>query len=127
MTLLLDTTVLVDVLRGRTHALTMLSEAARSGHTFATSVMNVAEVYAGIKPNEGSMAREFLDQLTKHDITPSIAEHGGRLVNMWARQGRTLTVVDTIVAATALEHNLALVTANRKDFPMPELKFYPAA
>jgi predicted nucleic acid-binding protein len=32
-----------------------------------------------------------------------------------------------VVAATALEHNLALVTANRKDFPMPELKFYPTA
>jgi len=60
-------------------------------------------------------------------VTYSIAERGGRLRNDWARKGRTLGLADMVVAATALEHNLALVTANRKDFPMPELKFYPTA
>ena len=32
-----------------------------------------------------------------------------------------------IVAATALEHGLTLMTDNRKDFSFPELKIYPLA
>jgi predicted nucleic acid-binding protein len=30
-----------------------------------------------------------------------------------------------MIAATALEHSLALMTGNRKDFPLPELTFDP--
>ena len=37
----------------------------------------------------------------------------------------TLSLADMMVAATALEHGLALMTDNRKDFPLPELNFYP--
>jgi predicted nucleic acid-binding protein len=56
----------------------------------------------------------------------AVGERAGWLINSWARQGRTLQVPDAIIAATALEHDLTLMTANRRDFPMPELKFYPA-
>ncbi len=41
------------------------------------------------------------------------------------KKGRTLGVVDLIIAATALAHKLVLMTDNRKDFPMPQLTFYP--
>jgi hypothetical protein len=30
-----------------------------------------------------------------------------------------------MVAATVLEHGLTLMTDNPKDFPLPELHFYP--
>jgi predicted nucleic acid-binding protein len=30
-----------------------------------------------------------------------------------------------MVAATAIENGLSLMTDNRKDFPLPELSFYP--
>jgi predicted nucleic acid-binding protein len=43
----------------------------------------------------------------------------------WARKGRTLTLTDMMIAATALEHGLRLATDNRKDFPMDEIAFYP--
>jgi predicted nucleic acid-binding protein len=36
-----------------------------------------------------------------------------------------LGVVDLIIAATALAHNLVLITDNRKDFPMTQLALYP--
>ena len=39
--------------------------------------------------------------------------------------GRTLSVMDMMVAATALVYGLPLMTDNRKDFPMAELRFYP--
>ena len=35
------------------------------------------------------------------------------------------SLADMMVAATALEHGLSLMTDNRKDFPLPELTLYP--
>ncbi len=125
MRLLLDTTVLIDAMRGRVAVLTALADAVRFGHELGTSALNLAEVYSGIRNHEESVAREFLATLTCFPVTDSIAERGGRLRNEWARRGITLGLADAMIAATALEHGLRLVTDNRKDFPMPELVFYP--
>jgi len=43
----------------------------------------------------------------------------------WAQRGKALTLADTIVAAVALEQECVMLTDNRKDFPMPELRPYP--
>jgi hypothetical protein len=43
----------------------------------------------------------------------------------WARKGITLTLTDTMIAATALQYGLTLITDNKKDFPMPELTIHP--
>lgn len=54
----------------------------------------------------------------------AIARRAGKLKNTYARLGQTLALDDTIVAATALEHGLTLMTDNRRDFPQPDLKLY---
>jgi predicted nucleic acid-binding protein len=46
------------------------------------------------------------------------------LKNEWTKKGRTLGLVDLIIAATALAHNLVLMTDHRKDFPMAQLAVY---
>lgn len=122
---MLDTTVLVDVLRGRAAAYAMLAEAVRSGHELGTSAINLAEVYSGIRSHEEIDAREFLGTLTFFPVTSSIAERGGRMRNELARRGTTVGLADAVIAATALEHGLALVTDNRKDFPMAGIEFFP--
>jgi predicted nucleic acid-binding protein len=48
----------------------------------------------------------------------------GKLKSHWAKRGRTLTLADTVIAAIAIEERCALLTDNRKDFPMPELQLY---
>jgi predicted nucleic acid-binding protein len=49
-------------------------------------------------------------------VTEIIAERWGHLAASTKKQGTTLAVVDGIVAATALEHGLTVVTRNVKDF-----------
>jgi predicted nucleic acid-binding protein len=127
MTLLLDTTVLIDALRRRSEALALLAQAVTLGHQFSTSAISIAEVFSGSRLAEEPTTQAFLENILCFPVTYSIAERGGRLRNDWARKGRTLGLADMVVAATALEHCLALVTANRKDFPMPDLTFYPAS
>lgn len=98
----------------------------RSGHSLETSALNVAEVYAGIRPEEEVRTEELLAALRCHTITALVAEMAGRMRQQWARKGHTLSLPDTIVAAVAIEEGCVLVTDNRKHFPMPEVELYGA-
>jgi predicted nucleic acid-binding protein len=125
MRLLLDTTVLVDVLCSRKARRELLGEVVRAGHVLATTTLNIAELYAGIRPGEEVKTEALLQSLETFDVIGATARLAGKLKNAWAKKGRTLALADTIVAATAIEHGCMLVTDNRKDFPMPEIRFYP--
>src|SRR5450755_2309390 len=120
MRLLLDTSVLIDVLRRRCGRRELLAELARAGHLLATTSLNVAEVYAGMRPGEEPQTETFLDSLDCYDLTRSAGQLAGKLKNEWSRKGRTLTIADTMIAAVALENRCVLMTDNGKDFPMPD-------
>jgi hypothetical protein len=123
--LLLDTTVLIDALRARHNRRSLLAELVETGHTLTTSAINIAEVYAGMRPGEAVATEAFLSNLECYSITPEVARRAGSLRQKWAQKGKTLTLADMIVAAVSLEHGLTLMTDNRKDFPIPELNFLP--
>jgi len=125
MRLLLDTSVLIDALRSYRGRRELLAELVRSGHSLATSALNVAEIFAGMRTEEEANTRRFLNVLECYEVTRPSAELAGRLKRDWAGKGRTLTLADTLVAAVCLERGCALLTDNRKDFPMPELELYP--
>jgi predicted nucleic acid-binding protein len=124
MRLLLDTSILIDALRLRRGRRPWLAGLVRAGHTLATSALNLAEVYAGMRPEEEARTKAFLNALECHEITAGVAETAGKLKSEWARKGVTLTLADTMVAAVALEQGSPLATDNRKDFPMPRLQLY---
>ncbi len=125
MKLLLDTSVLIDVLRFRNQRHEWLAELVRGGHTVSTTTLNIAEIYAGMRPGEEGKTEALLASLESHELNGSDARFAGKLKSNWARKGRTLTLEDTIIAAIAIERGCALVTDNRKDFPMPEVRLYP--
>jgi hypothetical protein len=125
MRLLLDTSVLIDVLRSRRGRRELLAKLAREGHGLATTALNVAEVFAGMRPEERTQTEAFLDALDCYALTRTAGQLAGTLKGQWSRKGRTLTIADAIVAAVALENDCILMTDNRKDFPMPELEQYP--
>jgi toxin FitB len=49
-------------------------------------------------------------------VTEAIAERWGNLAATAKQKGMTLAVVDGVIAATALHHDLTVVTRNVKDF-----------
>jgi predicted nucleic acid-binding protein len=122
---LLDTSVIIDALNQKRGRWKLLGSLVEAGDTLACSVVTLTEIYAGIRPNETALTEQFLDALEHYQLDSRLARDAGLLKNEWAKQGRTLGVVDVIIAATALTHHLALMTDNRKDFPMPQLVLYP--
>jgi predicted nucleic acid-binding protein len=125
MRLLLDTSILIDVLRLKKQRNQWLAELARGGHTLATTTLNIAEIYAGMWPAEEGRTEALLSGLEVYELSGASARLAGRFKNTWARKGHTLSLADTIVAAIAIERGCALLTDNRKDFPMPEVQLYP--
>ena len=98
---LLDTDVFVDHLRGARK----LPEV--SG---AYSVITRAELFAGAEKDELAV-RALLELHTEFAVDPATAERAGRL-----RRSASIRLPDALIAATALEHGLDLVTRNRRDF-----------
>jgi len=124
MRLLLDTSVLIDVLRFRHGRGALLAELARGDNTLVTTTLNIAELYAGMRPGEEARTEDFVAALECYELTAAAGRLAGSLKNKYAGKGRTLTLADTIVAAIAMERRCILMTDNRRDFPMPELECY---
>ena len=91
------------------------------------SVLTVGEICKGIHSLPLSAKRRSLQNWLDVDVrswfvgrilpvTEEIAERWGQLAAMAKQQGMPLAVVDGVIAATALHHDLTLVTRNTKDF-----------
>jgi predicted nucleic acid-binding protein len=124
-TLLLDTTVLVDVLRNRNQRRSLLAGLVASGMALATSTVNIAEVFAGLRPGEEQATRAFLAGLDLVPVSAAIAERAGQLKASFMRAGQTRSITDMIVAATAMENGFPVATDNRRDFQIPGLALFP--
>jgi len=126
MTILLDSTVLIDALRKEPGAVAALSRILRRGHMLATSVINVGELYSGVRPHEIGSLEELLQHIDAQPVTFNIARRAGELRNNAARKGRTLELDDMLVAATALELSLPVLTDNIKDFKSTGVELFDA-
>ncbi len=118
---LLDTTVLIDALRGRGDAAGRILDLRRRGDRPYVCAVNVEEVYRGLRPAEHERARLLIDAL--HEAPLGVPE--GRTAGAWRRRfasrGRTLSQADCLIAAAAHATGARLATGNPKDFPMREV------
>jgi predicted nucleic acid-binding protein len=119
VSLVVDTNVVIDLLRGREEA-TRLLEA--SWEPLMVSAVTVHEIYMGMRPDEEEMTETMLSSF----MMLSFGAEEARLTSAWWRtyraRGITLDFRDLAIAAAAVTRNLTLATANVKDFPMPELR-----
>jgi predicted nucleic acid-binding protein len=121
---LVDSNVLIDALRGRSGSVSLMRELGGTG-SVACSVVTTAELLAGMRRNEAKATEDLLSGVRQYEVTVEIANLAGRLRNEGLAAGRSPSLLDMFIAATALIHGMVLVTYNRRHFPMPELKLYP--
>ena len=81
--------------------------------------MSVAELYAGMRPEEKRVTDILLDALVVIPVGQEIAEVAGRFKQR--ERSRRLELVDCVIAATAFVEGATLATGNTKDYPMSEI------
>jgi predicted nucleic acid-binding protein len=118
--LVLDTTVLIDALRGRPAA-DRIEDLMISQELLLTTAVNVEEIVRGLRPAEQEAVDLLLTGLRIVPIRRAEAERAGRWRREFAARGVTLHQADCLIAAAAHSAGGRLATANVKDFPMPEL------
>lgn len=121
---LLDTGILIRQIRGRKSVLRMVRGITRLGRIAISPVVHL-ELYAGLRPREEYAARKLLSRFRTIPVDADIGQRAGQLIRQQRAKGRALSIPDAIIAATALQHGLTLVTLNPKDFDLSGLQLYP--
>ena len=113
--ILLDTDVLVDFLRGHRKAVAFVK--AHSAQIILSSIV-VAELYAGVKGDaEQAALEDFVSLFRVVAVSAEIAKAGGLYKRDYGKS-HGVGLADGILAATADVENAELKTLNRKHYPM---------
>ena len=121
MSVLLDSTVLIDVLRGRPAA-GRIRELRDVGQLPWTCAINIEEIVRGAFVHEEEAIRRFLGALRLAQIGREEAERAGRWRRLHADRGVTLSQADCLIAAAAVGAGVPVATGNPKHFPMDEVE-----
>ena len=124
MSYLIDTNVLSELRRKSPDQNVVKWFSKRPAATLFLSVLTLGEIRKGIEGVFDDQRRLALTDWLEIDLpmffTGRILSVDGAVADRWGRlvatAGRPLPTIDSLLAATALEHDLMLVTRNVKDF-----------
>ena len=107
--LLVDTDVFIDHLRGA-------RKLTAGRHRLHYSVITRCELLSGAMGS--ALVQQLLEPFRELPVDRDVAERAGRI-----RRDTGIATPDALIAATAIEHDLVLVTRNRRHFePVKRLR-----
>lgn len=127
MSYLLDTNILSELTKPKPNPRVLAWFAATPSDALHISVITLGELRSGVERMPDSKRREsirlWLEQTLADwlgdralPVSAAVADRWGRLN---AQVKRPLPAIDSLLAATALTHNLRIVTHNTRDFALP--------
>ncbi len=128
MSVLVDTDRIVDYLKGRPDAVTLLDRLYPEG--LAIGIISYAEVYEGIyygqDPSGNELAfRRLLEGIRVFGINRAVARRFALICGQLRAGGQLIPQPDLFIAAMALEHRMSLLTRNQRHFlGVPGLRLY---
>jgi len=116
--LLIDTDILINLLRGNVAARDFLADNLEENELLC-SVISVAEIWAGMRPHEELATRRLVDSLKIIDVNLAMAMKAGSFKG--TRKSHSLELDDCLIAATAFCTGATLATGNGKHYPMKDI------
>ncbi|HID37475.1 MAG TPA: type II toxin-antitoxin system VapC family toxin [Ghiorsea sp.] len=130
MSYLIDTNIISEIRRKKPDPKVVSWLETRPASSLYLSVLTLGEIRKGIELlDDGQRKLQLLDWLEVElpaffsgRILPVDMKVANRWGQIMVEAGRPIPVIDSLLAATALTHDLMLVTRNRKDFNYCGLK-----
>jgi hypothetical protein len=120
---LLDSDVIIDVLRGRPGVAEELRSLERSGVPTYCTAISWAEIYAGVRRGEEPLTEEFFRDRGEVVLDATAGRQAGAyLASFGGSHG--VEIADALIAAAATTTGLRLWTMNRRHYPMRDLRFF---
>ena len=123
--ILIDSDILIDYLRGAPTIVVHLQQLEAAGDRLCTCDIVITEVESGLSPTQSTAARRLTSSLVVLERNVAASRQAGRWRYDYARQGIALSTPDALIAATAFSNGAGILTRNVSHFPMTELTILP--
>jgi len=121
---LLDTDILIEVLRQRDAAILAQWRRITGGtQPVLYTPVTAAELWHGLRPGEEAAALEVLGTLICVPLNDDIGRRAGDYLRRFHRS-HGLALGDALIAAAAAVHGCALWTRKRKHYPMKDIELF---
>lgn len=117
----LDSDIAIWILRGDKKVITALGKLVGKVKT-GVSVITIAEIYKFTFPSEFRKNEDFIESHQILNTNLEIAKEAGLYWNQFHNKLLSLSLTDTLIAATAKAYSATLVTLNTRHFPMADIK-----
>ena len=117
--MLCDTNILIEFLKRDPAAVDIIFRLRYENQSVFISVVTATELlaYPDITATEYTRITDFINSLTALPVTMSIAHHAALL-----KRRHGLALGDSLIAATALVHNLPLLTRDKELLRLKEIE-----
>ncbi len=118
MPVVVDSDVLIDLLRRVPAARAALLDTRRSGEAMWSVTPVRTEILRGVRPGEELATLSALNLLAWMDVDRDLADRAGHLGRPYVRSHQGIDAVDLLLAAAVERLSARLLTRNVRDFPM---------
>ncbi len=120
--IVLDTNILIEVLKGNDAIVNKLETS--ECHYCVSSITAMELYYGALNKAEFYKLKKFINLFELFDVNQNISFIATELIFEYSKS-HNLTIPDSLIAATAIHHNMQLHTLNVKDFVyIEELSLY---
>jgi tRNA(fMet)-specific endonuclease VapC len=118
---IIDTEILVDFLRNKKEASSLVNHLEENNCLLATTAINSFELYYGAHKSTDPektlhATTQLLNRLLILPLTPKSAQKAGHIYAVLEKQGCTIGLRDTLIGAIALARNFSVATNNKAHF-----------
>lgn len=121
MNYLPDTNILVNYFRGKDPERDLFTKVISSNNLYI-SVITIAEILAGAPDQEVKDLHELLSASNVVVANQEVAAIAGNYRRQFSRKTKKVYLMDCFIAASCKSQNLTLITNDKKDFPMKDIK-----
>ncbi|MFZ4623040.1 MAG: type II toxin-antitoxin system VapC family toxin [Rhodoferax sp.] len=124
--LVLDTDIVIDLLKKVPAVVARFLDLAASQTTFLASPIVVAEIYAGAFEREYKDIESFFSLCQRIGMDSDTGRLAGLYANRYGKAFQGISLEDYLLAATARTYRCPLWTRNRKHYPMDDIELLDA-